>query len=433
MTGGELPGAGARAGAGGGAERSGGRCSPHGCGSGAGAEPSLGWRSARPPPSSASSLPAALLSPAHRHRLSPALSLFLCPAVPALPLRDGLGTALPGEGGVPAPATAKGEGREGLLKCRYPSAAATRAHVTWTPPRLPPALPRVPLTPTPGLSPPTLTPTPGLSSTHPHTDPGAVLDPPSHRPRGCPRPTLTPTPGLSPIHPHTAPGAVLDPPSHRRRGFPRAAWRCRGDGPCPGAPAGVRREAGDAQALPPRRWPLVGTGEREPPARYLLSWPAVPERGSPHPPREPPAPPRGSASAGVRRHSCPWSTLTCPNAMWALLQPCPEAEPQHPAAEKSVIPRNPLTKQMEKLLCLKTALRRAAFLSWRGCYLHGKILYVLCMFLVFFPQNHPRKFLLNNICSNHRLAARVFILQTFGYFAVLIQKKSNGTGTSSGL
>lgn len=40
---------------------------------------------------------------------------------------------------------------------------------------------------------------------------------------------------------------------------------------------------------------------------------------------------------------------------------------------------------------LRIALRRAVFLPLRVCYLHGKILYVLCMFLVVFPQNQPRK------------------------------------------
>lgn len=87
------------------------------------------------------------------------------------------------------------------------------------------------------------------------------------------------------------------------------------------------------------------------------------------------------------------------------------AEPQHLRADEGVIPSNPLTAQMEKLLVnvsvwfffffracsppevwfsgssygwqtdapfqsLGTALRRATFLTWKGCYLNGKMFHV---------------------------------------------------------
>lgn len=182
------------------------RCSPHGGRSGAGAEPSLGWRPARPPLSSASvrgrslaritphlSLPGSpqIVPPcraspsAHRRRLSPALTLPPDSAPLSLTPAEGTGWGRGCEERVvPAAATASGEGREGLSECRYPSAAATHAHVTRPPPRPPPALP--PADPHPGpellLTPPHPDP-PGLFPTRPHTGP----------------------PGSLPAHPHTGP------------------------------------------------------------------------------------------------------------------------------------------------------------------------------------------------------------------------------------
>lgn len=100
--------------------------------------------------------------------------------------------------------------------------------------------------------------------------------------------------------------------------------------------------------------------------------------------------------------------VCCVSALWLAdcYSPAPlyKAEPQHSAAEKGVIPSNPLTMKMQKLLVNVSlffsevafiqifgflahsmdgslmfffqCLRRATFLSWRGCYLHGKMLYV---------------------------------------------------------
>lgn len=142
---------------------------------------------------------------------------------------------------MPAAATASGEGREGLSECRYPSAAATHAHVTRPPARLPP----------------------GLPPAHPHS--AAPPGPPD--PRGCPlahpiprgssRPTLTPAPGvspgrpshrppaLSPAHPHTDPQGFSLP-------FPTAARRCRGVASlsAAGFPPEVRSKTGNTQELP---------------------------------------------------------------------------------------------------------------------------------------------------------------------------------------
>lgn len=125
--------------------------------------------------------------------------------------------------------------------------------------------------------------------------------------------------------------------------------------------------------------------------------------------------------------------------------PLYKAEPQHSAAEKGIIPKNPSTMRMERLLVNVSlffsevaliqifgflahlidgslmlffqSLRRATVLSWRGCYLHGKMLYVCsqssshrisqgtltekAMFISFkcfsrvLAQRHPLKSLIN--------------------------------------
>lgn len=117
-------------------KRGGRRCSPHGGGSGAGAEPSLGWRPARPPPSSASargrshagitphhlSLPGSpqivphcrASSSAHRRRLSPALTIPPSSSPLSRSPAEGMGWGRGCEERVvPAAATASGEGRRG--------------------------------------------------------------------------------------------------------------------------------------------------------------------------------------------------------------------------------------------------------------------------------------------------------------------------------
>lgn len=168
--------------------------------------------------------------------------------------------------------------------------------------------------------------------------------------------------------------------------------------------------------------------------------------------------------------------VCCVSAPWLAdcYSPAPlyKAEPQHSAAEKGVIPSNPLTMQMEKLLVNVSlffsevaliqifgflahpmdgslmlffqCLRRATFLSWRGCYLHGKMLYVCSqssshrisqgsLTKKAILLNVSLRFLRNNIRSNRCLTTQMFNFQMFGYFPVLIQEGKKVAGTSSGL
>lgn len=94
--------------------------------------------------------------------------------------------------------------------------------------------------------------------------------------------------------------------------------------------------------------------------------------------------------------------------------------------------------------CLRRAMRRATFLSWRGCYLHGKMLYACSQSSSHrisqgsltekaFLLNVSLRFLLNNIRSNHWLTTQVFNFQMLGHFPVLIQEGKKGTVTSFGL
>lgn len=167
--------------------------------------------------SNSPSLPRFFLRPSPPPLARPHPPAFLCPAIPHSRWGNGLGTGLWGAGGLRR-GTARREGREGLSECRYPSAAATRAHVTRPPPRLPPAL--LPADPHRGFSWPILTPIPrGCPPTRPI--PRVSPDPPSHQP-----------PGSVPAHPHTNPQGISLP-------FPTAARWCPGD--APSAPRASRR------------------------------------------------------------------------------------------------------------------------------------------------------------------------------------------------
>lgn len=237
-------------------KRGGRRCSPHGGGSGAGAEPSLGWRPARPPPSSASargrslagitphliSLPGSpqivphcrASSSAHRRRLSPALTIPPSSSPLSLSPVDGMGWGRAVRSGwsPSRPRSAERGGRgcqsAGILPL------LPHAHVIRPPPRLPSALPPAhPHRGPGGSSGPTLTAGPGAPPDPP--DPPALLL--THPiPRGPSRSALTPTVRVSP--------------------FPTAARRCRGDAPLSavGLPPQVRSKPGNTQELPGGHW-----------------------------------------------------------------------------------------------------------------------------------------------------------------------------------